>query len=71
MEISLKTSAKTQPLHIFFDHKCKVIAGRVYDRIILNEIDIQIAQRSNLIRLHSLMHNQTLSPVYKIMIRCA
>ena len=71
MEIPPKTTAKIQPLDVFFNHEYKVIARRVYDRVILDDIDIQMAQRSNLIRLHSLIHNQISAPIFALMIRYA
>jgi len=40
MEIPPKTTAKIQPLDVFFNHEYKVIARSVYDRVILDEIDI-------------------------------
>ena len=71
MEIPPKTTAKIQPLDVFFNHEYKVIARRVYDRVILDDIDIQMAQRNNIIRLHSLIHNQISAPIYTPMIRYA
>ena len=69
MEIPPKTTARIQPLDVFFNHEYKVIARRVYDRMILD--DIQMYQRNNLIRLHSLIHNQMSAPIYESMIRYA
>ena len=42
---------------------------KVYERIILDEIDIQLSQRNNIIRLQSLVHNQFSSSVFTPMIR--
>jgi len=71
MEIPPKTTAKIQPLDVFFNHEYKVIARRVYDRVILDDIDIKIAQRNNINRLHSLIHNQISARIYKPIIRYA
>ena len=71
MEIPPKTTAKIQPLDVFSNHEYKGIARRVYDRVILDDIDIQMAQRNNIMRLHSLNHNQISAPIYKPIIRYA
>ena len=71
LEIPPKTMPKTQPLDVFFNRQCKVTAHRVYDRVILDDINIHLAERNNVIRLHSLIHNQMSAPTFVPMIRYA
>ena len=68
LEIPPKTTPKTQPLDVFFNRQYKVIAHRVYDRVILDDINIHLAERNNVIRLHSLIHNQLSAPIFVPMI---
>ena len=69
LEIPPKTTPKIQPLDVFFNRQYKVIAHRVYDRVILEDINIHFAERNNVIRLHSLIHNQLSAPIFVPMIR--
>jgi hypothetical protein len=71
LEIPPKTTPKIQRLDIFFNRQCKVIAHRVYDCVILDDIDIHLAERKNIIRLHSLIHNQLSAPIFIPMIQYA
>ena len=58
LEIPSKTTPKIQSLDVFFNRQYKVIAHRVYDLVILDDINIHLTERNNVIRLHSLIHNQ-------------
>ena len=71
LEIPWKKTSKIQSLDLFFNRQWKIIVRKVYERVILDEIDIQLAQRNNIIRLQSLVHNQLLSSIFIPMIRCA
>ena len=71
LEIPWKTTSKIQPLDVFFNRRWKIIVRKVYERVILDEIDIQLAQRNIIIRLQSLVHNQLSPSVFTPMIRYA
>ena len=71
LEIPPKTTPKIHPLDVFFNRQYKVIAHRVYDRVILDDINIHLAERNNVIHLHSLIHNQLSAPIFVPMIRYA
>ena len=71
LEIPWKTTSTIQPLDVFFNRQWKVIVRRVHERVLLDEIDIHLAQRNNIIRLQSIIHNQLSSPVFVPMIRYA
>lgn len=49
----------------------KVIPRRLYDRVLLDELDISMSERNNIIRLVSLTHNQLSAKVFRPMIRYA
>ena len=57
LENPLKTTPKIQPRDVFFNRQYRVIAHRVYDRVVLDDINIHLAERNNVMRLHSLIHN--------------
>ena len=71
LEIPRKTTSRIQPLDMFFNRQWKVIVRKIYDRILLDKINIQLAQKNNIICLQSLIHNQLSSPVFTPMIRYA
>jgi hypothetical protein len=47
----------------------RVIPRRLYNRVLLDELDINISERNNIIRLMSLTHNQLSSEVFHRMIQ--
>ena len=71
LEILPKTTPKIQSPDVFSNRQYKVIAHRVCDRVILDDINIHLAERNNVIHLHSLIHNQLWAPIFVPMIRYA
>jgi len=71
VEIPAKTTSYRQPLDIYFNRQLKVLARRIYDRVTLDEINIHMGERNNLIKLQSLIHNQLSSDVFSPMIKYA
>ena len=71
LEVPWKNTSKIQPLDVLFNIQWRVIASRVYERVLLDELEIHLAQRNNIIRLQSLIHNQFSSSVFTPMIRYA
>jgi hypothetical protein len=49
----------------------KVIPRRLYDRVLLDELDINISERNSIIRLMPLTHNQFSAEVFRSMIQYA
>lgn len=71
LEVPKKTTDQIQPLDVFFNRQMKVILRRLYDRVLLDELDINMSERNNIIRLMSLTHNQLCSEVFRPMIQYA
>jgi hypothetical protein len=59
-----KTTALIQPLDAFLNKQMKVIPRGIYDRVMLDELDISMSERNNSIRLTSLNHNQLASETF-------
>ncbi|CAF1461217.1 unnamed protein product [Adineta ricciae] len=64
LEIPKKTTDQIQPLDVFFNRQMKVIPRRLYDRVLLDELDINMSERNNIICLMSLTHNQLSAKVF-------
>ena len=64
-----KTTSLVQPLDCFFFRQYKNIARRIQNRVNLDNIDIDMKHRNNIITLHSLIHNQISAPIFQPMIK--
>ena len=53
------------PLDVYFLRMWKGFIRKISDRIILDEIPIELRLRDNILKLQSLVHNQFSSPMYK------
>jgi hypothetical protein len=71
LTIPPKTTGKIQALDVFFFGQWKKFYRRASDYVKLHQIDIDITLRNNVIRMHSLIHNQVSCPVFAPMIRYA
>ena len=60
-----------QPLDVYFFRPWKNFVRKLSDYVILNDLDVRLSQRDNIIKLQSLVHNQFSSPRYEPMIRYA
>lgn len=67
--IPKNTTCDIQPLDRYFNRQLKILIKRVYHYVALEEIDINLWERNNIIKLMSLVHNQLASPVFKKMIQ--
>ncbi|CAF1288700.1 unnamed protein product [Adineta ricciae] len=57
VEIPKKMTDQIQPLDVFFKRQMKVIPRRSYDRVLLDQVNINSSEREDIVRLMSLTHN--------------
>ena len=60
-----------RPLDVYFNRQYKLIARKMYDYVRLYGIEINLAQRNNIIRMNSLIDNQLSSKSFTRMIQYA
>ena len=58
LQIPPKTTGDIQSLDRYFFRQWKYFKQRICDRLALDEIDIDISSRNNILKMHSLIHNQ-------------
>ena len=69
LQIPLKTTADIQPLNRYFFRQWKYIKQKICDRLAIDEIDIDITARNNILKMHSLIHNQLTASIFSSMIK--
>ncbi len=69
LTIPPKTTGKIQPLDLFVFSQWKKFYRRGSDYVKLYDINVDLTQRYNVIRMHSLIHNQISSPRFSPMLR--
>ena len=70
IQIPPKTTSDIQPLDKYFQCQIKNLAKRLYNRVALDQLNVILHERNNIIRLlvPSLIHNQISVPVFENMI---
>lgn len=71
LKIPEKTTGTTQPLDVYFFRQWKYVVRYLYDYVRLHAIDINLTQRDNIIKMHSLIHNQFSADAFVPMIQYA
>ncbi|CAF1541711.1 unnamed protein product, partial [Rotaria sp. Silwood1] len=66
-----KTTSTIQPLDVYFNRQYKLILRRIFNHVRLDDIHINLAERNNVIKLHSLVHSQMKSKAFESMIKYA
>lgn len=67
--IPKNTTCDIQPLDRYFDRQMKILIKRLYHHVAIEQVDINLWERNNIIKLISLVHNQLPSRVFKDMIK--
>ncbi|CAF1652580.1 unnamed protein product, partial [Adineta ricciae] len=68
IQIPTRTTLEIQPLDKYFNRQIKNLAKKLYDRVALDQLDVNLHERNNINKLVSLIHNQLSAPVFKNMI---
>ena len=71
LQILQNTTDELQSLDCYFNRQIKNFLKTCYHRLALDELDIHLHERNNIIRLVSLMHNQLSTDVFRPMIKYA
>ncbi|CAF1252143.1 unnamed protein product [Didymodactylos carnosus] len=64
LAIPPKTTSDLQPLDCYTNRQIKNFIKKCHQRVALDELDVDLYQRNNIIKLTSLLHNQLSSPVF-------
>ena len=64
LQFSRNTTNDLQPLDHFFNRQIKNFLKMCYSHVALDELDIPLHQRNNIIHLVSLLHNQLSAKVF-------
>ena len=68
-QIPQKTTSDLQLLDVYYNRQMKNFITRIYNRVALDEISINIYERNNIIKIVSLVRNQLSAPIFCQMIR--
>ncbi len=69
LELPKHTTTQIQPLNLFYNNQHKYIARRMFDRVLLDGLDINLSERNCIIRGQSLIYNQLCAPVFRKMLQ--
>jgi len=69
LKILPKTTSFIQQMDVYFFHQWKGFSKKVYNRVMLDGLEVNLKERNNIIKLHSLIHNQLSSPRFGKMIQ--
>ena len=68
IQIPPRTTSDIQPLDKSFNRQIKNFAKKLYNRVALDQLNVNLYERNNIIKLVSIIHNQLSAPVFKKMI---
>ena len=68
IQIPQTTTYDLQSLNAYYNRQTKNFIKRIYNRVALDEIRINMYERNNIIKIVSLVHNQLSAPTFRQMI---
>lgn len=68
-QIPAKTTQWIQPLDNYFFRQYKIVRRKICDRVMLEDVKMDLHKRENVLLMHSLIYNQFQSPVFAPMLR--
>lgn len=71
MEIPKKTTCLIQPCDVYYNRQYKYLIRQTYDYVRLYDLEINLSQRNNIIKMNSLVYNQLSSPRFNLMLKYA
>jgi len=71
MVIPGKTTSTKQPCDVYFFRQWKELTKRIYHRVALDQLDVDLRNRDAIIKLQSLVHNQLSSAIFRPLISFA
>ncbi|CAF1331100.1 unnamed protein product [Adineta steineri] len=69
LQIPQRTTDKIQPFDMFYNRQMKSLFRLAYDRVILDQLPISMAERNNIIKLVSLCHSQMTADIFHGLIK--
>jgi len=69
LEIPKKTTSMIQPCDVYYNRQYKYIIRQIFGFARLYDLDVNLAQRNNVIKMNSLAYNQLSSKKFNLMIR--
>ncbi len=67
VEVPKSTTSMIQPLEVGWHSQYKYFVRQMHDHVHLYDLDVNLAQRNNIIKMNSLAYNQMTSPKFKPM----
>ena len=58
-----------QPLDVYFNRQWKIFVHKITERVLLDQEPVILHHRDNILKMHSLIHNQFKSPKFQDMIK--
>jgi hypothetical protein len=69
LQIPPKTTASVQPLDRYFFRQYKIVRRAIHERILIDDLDIDLKSRDNVLKMHSLIFDKFQSDSFRPMLR--
>ena len=68
---SIYQPSNIKPLDCYFFRQGKYFKQKLYDRVAIDQIDMDICSRNSILKMHSLIHNQLAAKTFLLLIKYA